>query len=188
MPVRFWTVASSVQASVPAGKLELLELEALFFRISIPPSLSLSLHLRVSVTQQHTLSSPPFLPFALCIISYTPPTPFLYLSPSDCQSVVLQPCQCQSSATGKALEPNDSLAETEQPLLLLESTALACLSKSYTWMGRSCCKAFPPTASWHIFTPLIGTKARDDQPYCAPPYSPPYCVWLRNGHMFSSAV
>lgn len=106
MPLRFWTVGSSEQASLPTGNLELNPKKHKRRKPSLLlllyPSPLLSLSLCVFVTHWRTFSSPLSLPLSLCFIS---------LAFSLCLSLFGQSIGCTAAwasarahwATGKVL-------------------------------------------------------------------------------------
>lgn len=121
MAASFRTVASSEQASPPPGSRRLepspkgktREERPPFFCISIP--LFFSQPRRVCHSATHPLQ-PTFLsPFLSPLHKFFPSLPFISLQPTVGR-LNCSPSSCQGSATGNAFKPNESRAETEQPL------------------------------------------------------------------------
>lgn len=121
----------------------------------------------------------PFSPHSLCVCHSPPHTLSLalFLSASSASSLFLWAVsrlhcslsRCQSSATGRALKPNDSCTETEQPLCYLKAL-LGPASWKFHLNGLPqpwCAVPVPtPAVCWHTFTPPTDTKSRDDELLC----------------------
>lgn len=87
-------------------------------------SSSPSLGVCVCVTQQNPPLQPTFFsPFLSPLHKFFPSLPFISLQPTVGR-LNRGPSSCQGSATGNAFKPNDSRAETEQPL---------CYAKAPLW-------------------------------------------------------